>query len=158
MANNATRRRKAKGRAAATYLGIPHYVVRSEEFGRLDGWETKCLVEVAAAYNGRNNGDLSFPWSLAQKRGWRSSGTHNKAQKALVRAGWLVITRHGRRGRICNLYAVTWWPIDEVTGKFVEVAPTSVASNAWQKTKRDLVMRGSDLAMRTETTPEVDKK
>lgn len=158
MANTSTRRQKAKGRAAATYLGIPHYVVRSEEFGQLDGWETKYLVEVAAAYNGRNNGDLSYPWSLAEQRGWRSSSTHNKARDALVEAGWLVITRHGRRGRICNLYAVTWWPIDEVKAKFVEVAPTATASNAWQKTKRDPAMWGSDSAMRTRSTAEVVKK
>lgn len=158
MANDVTRRRKVKGRAAATYLGIPHYVVRSEEFGRLDGWETKYLVEVAAAYNGRNNGDLSYPWSLAERRGWHSKGTLKKARDSLVEAGWLVVTRHGRRGRICNLYAVTWWPIDQVTGKFVEVAPTNVASNAWQKTKRDLAMWGSDPAMRTHSTAEVVKK
>lgn len=158
MANEQTRRRKARGRSPSTYLGIPHYVVRSEEFGCLDGWGTKYLIEVAASYNGRNNGDLSYPWALAQKRGWRSSSTHNKARDALVEAGWLIVTRHGRRGRICNLYAITWWPIDEIKGKFVEVAPTNVASNAWQKTKRDPAMWGSDLAMRTRNPGQVGKK
>jgi hypothetical protein len=135
MANETTRRRKAKGRAPARYVGIPEYVYKSEEFGRLDGWSLKLLVELAGAYNGFNNGNLSCAYSQLKDRGWRSTGTLWSALRRLLSAGWLITTRHGGRHR-CALYAITWLPIDECEGKGLEVAPQKSASNAWQKTKK----------------------
>ena len=133
MANANTRRRKT-GRSGATYLGLPHYVVRSEEFGHLSGWELKLLVEIAAKYSGHNNGDLSCAYSQLEDRGWRSKGTLWTSLRALLARGWIERTRHGGRHR-CALYAVSWWPIDRCEGKGLEVAATASASNAWQKTK-----------------------
>lgn len=134
MAHPATKRRKLKGRSVATYLGIPHYVFRSPEFGALSGWEVKLLIEVAGQYNGHNNGDLSCTWSQLAPRGWRSNGTVRKALDALLRAEWLICTRHGGRNR-CALYAVSWWSIDACEGKGLEIGPATSASNRWQKTK-----------------------
>lgn len=134
MANEATRRRRLTGRASTTFVGIPHYVFNSVEFGQLDGWSLKLLVELAGDYNGGNNGNLSCAWSDLKARGWRSTGTLWKALKRLLSAGWIITTRHGARNR-CALYAVTWWAIDECPGKSLEVRPTKSASNAWQKNK-----------------------
>ena len=134
MANESTRRRKVTGRSAATYLGIPHYVFRSKEFGDLSGWQLKLLVEVAGKYTGFNNGDLSCAYSQLKLRGWRSTGTLWEALRGLLEAGWLATTRTGSRNR-CALYAVTWWPIDECEGKFTEVAATKSPSNLWQQNK-----------------------
>jgi hypothetical protein len=134
MAHPATKRRKLKGRSAATFLGIPHYVYRSSEFAALGGWETKLLIEVAGQYNGYNNGDLNCTWSKLKTRGWHSNGTARKALDALLANGWLICTRHGGRNR-CALYAVSWWPIDDCAGKWLEVGPETSASNRWQKTK-----------------------
>ncbi len=134
MAHPATRRRKQTGRSSATYLGIPHHVFRSAEFGELSGWEVKLLVEVAGLYNGYNNGDLSCTWSRLKSRGWRSNGTFREALKALLGKGWFICTRHGGRNR-CALYAVSWWPIDACEDKGLEVRPEKSASNRWQKTK-----------------------
>lgn len=148
MSSDARRRRKATGRSAPTYLGIPHYVFRSEEFGQLDAWALKLLVELAGKYTGFNNGDLSAAFSQLEKRGWRSSGTLDAAKKKLLRDGWVTTTRHGGRNR-CALYAISWLPINECPGKFLEVKPTTVASNAWQKTKSSVAMRTNVVAMRT---------
>lgn len=135
MANESTRRRKATGRSAATYLGIPHYVFRSKEFGQLGAWELKLLVEVAGKYTGFNNGDLSCAFSDLRERGWNSTGTLWKALRGLLEAGWLVTARHGSRNR-CALYAVTWWPVDACEGKQLEVPAEKSASNLWQQNKK----------------------
>lgn len=134
MANEATRRRKATGRSAATYLGIPHYVFRSQEFGQLSGWELKLLVELAGKYTGYNNGDLSCAFSDLSQRGWGSTGTLWKALRGLLSAGWITRTRHGGRNR-CALYAVTWLAIDPCEGKQLEVAAEKSPSNLWQQNK-----------------------
>lgn len=148
MAHPATRRRKQTGRSTATFLGIPHYVFRSPEFGALNGWEAKLLIEVAGQYNGHNNGDLSCTWSQLALRGWRSNGTVRQALKALLHDEWLICTRHGGRNR-CALYAVSWWPIDDCEGKWLEVGPEKTASNRWQKTKSVGAIRTNVGAMRT---------
>jgi hypothetical protein len=156
MANDTTRRRKAKGRSAATYLGIPHYVFRSEEFGRLDGWAVKLLIELAGQYNSANNGNLSCAFSQLKDRGWGSTGTLWKALRRLLTNGWIVTTRHGGRHR-CALYAVTWWPIDECAGKGLEVGPEKSPSNRWQKTKSLPAIRSNVPAIRTEGAVDLAK-
>ncbi len=140
MANTDKKRLRQKGRSGATYVGIPHYVYRSAEFGQLDGWGLKLLIEVAGKYHGFNNGDLSCTWSQLSKRGWRSNGTFRKALRQLLDAEWLICTRHGGRNR-CALYAVSWWPIDACEGKWLEIGPEVTASNRWQKTKSLGAMR-----------------
>ena len=134
MANENTRRRKAHGRGAATYLGIPHCVFRSDEFGRLDGWALKLLIELAGKYTGFNNGDLSCAFSQLEARGWNSSGTLSKALRRLLSDRWIVRTRHGGRNR-CALYAVTWWQTDPCEGKQLEVSAEKSPSNLWQQNK-----------------------
>ena len=134
MGNEATRRRRQKGRAPARYVGIPDYVYRSAEFADLDGWAIKLLVELAGRYNGYNNGDLSCAWSDLTSRGWKSKGTLWKALKRLQTGGWIITTRHGSRNR-CALYAITWAAVDECPDKGLEVRPTKAAPNSWQKNK-----------------------
>ncbi|BCT93525.1 hypothetical protein LYSHEL_25490 [Lysobacter helvus] len=134
MANDTTRRFRKRGRASEhSYLGIPHYILRSQEFGGLDPWALKLLIELAAHYTGKNNGDLSAAFSVLRHRGWRSPGTLNKAIKRLLSERWLLSTRTGGRNR-CALYALTWWPVDACKGKWLEVVPEHKASHAWRKT------------------------
>ena len=157
MKNESRRRNKAKGRGAATYLGIPHYVFRSAEFGQLDAWPLKLLIELAGKYTGYNNGDLSCAFSQLKHRGWRSSGTLAKALEALKRDEWIITTRHGGRNR-CALYAITWWPVDACEGKGLEVRPETSPSNAWQKTKSLVAMRTNVVAMRTSDSADEVRK
>jgi hypothetical protein len=126
-------RAKFRGRKSDhTFLRLPHYVLHSPEWRALSGYAVKFLVELAAAYNGRNNGDLSLTRRQALERGWRSGGTRDRAAQEAVEAGFAVITRHGIPNGRCTLYAITWEPIDDV-GNGVEVGPEKVASRAWQK-------------------------
>ncbi len=157
MANDAKRRLRQTGRSSARYVGIPDYAFKSAEFGELDGWSVKLLVEIAGQYNGFNNGDLSCAWSVLESRGWRSKGTLWAALNQLLKRGWIVKTRHGNRSR-CHLYAITWAPVDACPGKNLEVAPTKSASNAWQKNKN--AARYADQGARyADSKPtELDKK
>jgi hypothetical protein len=140
MKSDAKKRLKQTGRSGAQYVGIPRYVYQSDEFGQLDGWSMKLLIEVAGKYNGYNNGNLSCTWSQLSKRGWRSNGTFRQALKRLLEGEWLICSRHGGRNR-CALYALTWCPIDRCEGKFLEVSPETTPSNRWQKSKSLGVMR-----------------
>ncbi|MEH6420971.1 hypothetical protein [Pseudomonas sp. CGJS7] len=142
------RRGRQKGRKSeGSFLAIPHVVLRSAEFGRLNGWCVKLLVEMASAHRGNNNGDLSAAYSVLKGRGWNSSGTLAQSLRDLVDRGWLVVTRHGGRHK-CALYAITWWAIAECPGKGLEVGPETAPRNSWRKTESVLAMRCNVLAMR----------
>lgn len=147
MSKNDRRRRRQRGRTEGGFLLIPHSVLKSPEFGALDGWCVKLLIEIASAYRGDNNGDLSAAFSVLKLRGWRSSGTLAKSLRALLNRGWLVTTRHGSRNR-CTLYAITWWAIDECPGKSLELKPEPAPRHAWRKTESVLAIRSNVLAMR----------
>lgn len=141
MANQSKQRRRQTGRRSEhSYMGIPHYIVRSAEFGSLEPWPLKLLIELAANFNGKNNGDLSAAFSVLEDRGWNSPGTLNRAIKKLLRDGWLVTTRHGGRNR-CALFALTWWPVDAIEGKWLEMRAETKASHKWRKT--DSVVQNS---------------
>lgn len=141
MANPHKRRLNTKGRREkAIYMGIPLRVIRSKEFGQLGGWEVKLLIELAAQYNGYNNGNLSCPFSQLKERGWNSNGTLFAARNRLLECNWIVTSRHGNRKR-CALFALTWLSVDECEGKGLEILPTKTQSDAWKKTRFDAAIR-----------------
>lgn len=125
------KRWKYKGRGKGPpFLQLYHSVTDSDEFGRLSAHAIKLLVEICRQYRPGNNGDISVPWSLLRRRGWRSQGTAARAKDELLQAGWIVETRKGGKHK-CSLYAVTLWPIDE-SDKHQEPA-TTTAPNLWRK-------------------------
>ena len=129
----AHKRGKFTGRRTShTFLRLPHYVITSPQWRALSGNAVKFLVELAAAYNGGNNGDLAFTRRQAAERGWRSGGTRDRAAEEAVEAGFAVITRHGHKGGRCTLYAVTWEPIDDV-GNGTLYAAEHKASRLWER-------------------------
>lgn len=115
-----------------SYLALPHYLLDSAEFAALSPVAVKLLLQVAAKFRGKNNGDLAIVWSDFRNRGWNSETTLQRAREELLAAGWLRCTRIPLKRR-CGLYAVTWLPVDECEGHFLEVAAERVASNAWRK-------------------------
>lgn len=125
MGVNKTTRRK-KGR----WAGVPHRVLDSENYKRLNGWDVRLLLDLSKQYNGNNNGDLSAAFNQFKDIGWRSSGTLNQSLKNLIKYGFIQKTRQGGKNH-CSLYALTWEAIDDCKGK-IEVRPTKTASNLWQ--------------------------
>lgn len=153
MSKDDRKRRRHKGRSGGGYLGIPHSILRSQEFGELCGWDVKLLIELAGNFNGKNNGDLSAAYSVLARRGWRSTGTLSGSLERLLKAGWLLKTRHGGRNR-CALYAVTWWPVDPCEGKWLEIQAESVPRHSWKKTESLPAIRSSVPAIRSSDTRE----
>lgn len=76
-----------------------------------------------------NNGDISIAWKIMGSRGWHSKETLRQAEIELLDSGFISKTRQGGRNK-CNLYAVTWWAIDECKGK-LDVKPTAVPPDNW---------------------------
>lgn len=128
---NSKKLKRQKGRSGSTFIQLSHFVVRSPEWCRLSGAETRMLIELAAKYNGRNNGDLSATYADLSPRGWASKDTIHRALKGLEDAGWIIKTRQGGRHVGPSLYAITWWPIDE-SYKHHERG-THKATHAWKK-------------------------
>ena len=113
--------KRKKGRSAK-FVRLFHRLLDDPQYIALSHPAKTLLVDVAMQYSGKNNGDLAVTLSMMKKRGWRSNSTLRRALKELVEAEWLTMTRQGGRHK-CNLYALTWEPIDECGGK-LEVRPT----------------------------------
>jgi hypothetical protein len=125
------RRRLVKGRqTTGSFLRLPHHVLQHETFKTLSTRATKLLIDIAAQYRGNNNGDLSATLSLMRDRGWNSSDQLDKAKKELIKRDVIQLTRQGGRNK-CNLYALTWFPIDECKGK-LDIASTTTAPVNWR--------------------------
>jgi hypothetical protein len=126
------KRLRNKGRATTgSFVSLPHDLLSHDSFATLRPRATKLLIDIAAQYRGSNNGDLCAPLSLMKKRGWNSSDQLFKAKDELVDRGLILVSRQGGLNQ-CNLYAITWQPIDECKGK-LDIAPTHVAPHHWKR-------------------------
>ena len=117
-----------RGSTRSTFAGIPHIVLEHPDFLRLPNRARALLLDIVYQFNGRNNGDLTVAFGFMSKRGWRSKETLSKAVGDLVSANLISKTRQGRfqnPGASCDLYALTWKPIDACPGKNLELEPTS---------------------------------
>lgn len=122
---------KNKGRAnRGPLFALPREILDSPAWARLSAHEIKLLVDMGAALRGANNGDLSCTWAAMHQRGWASRDTLARALAGLLSRGFITLTRQGGK-RVCNLYAVTWLPVDECSGK-LDVKPRPVPSHDWR--------------------------
>jgi hypothetical protein len=124
VARHKNNRRGSKERR---FAAIPHDVLDNPDFLRLPNRARSLLLDVVYQFNGRNNGDLTVAFGFMSKRGWRSKETLSKAVGDLVSAHLIVKTRQGRfqnPGASCDLYALTWKPIDACPGKNLELEPS----------------------------------
>ncbi len=132
MSSRNQKRLRAKGRGTTgSFLSLPHALLNSTSFSSLSPRATKFLIDIAAQYKGTNNGDLCAPLSLMKKRGWNSSDQLFKAKDELIDRGLIMVSRQGGLNQ-CNLYAITWQPIDECKGK-LDIAPTQIAPHHWKR-------------------------
>ena len=116
---------RSKHKQKASFAGIPRVVMECPDYTNLSGSAIRLLVELACAYKGGNNGDLSPAWTLMKERGFRSKATLTRAIKELVAAEMIMLTRQGQfiKNR-AGLYALTWASIDECAGKQLDESPT----------------------------------
>lgn len=129
------KRARLKGRTSGNFALVPLSVIDAPAYTAL-GWPARSLLlELAAQYNGHNNGDLTAAHAVLRRRGWQRS-TLQTAVTELEESGFIVRTRQGGR-HLCNLYAVTWQAIDPCPGKYLTHGyQDGVPLRLWEKQKR----------------------
>lgn len=110
---------------------LPHELLLSDTYVSLTNKAVRCLIDIAAQYKGKNNGDLSCTLKLMRKCGWNSNSQLISAKNEILEKGFIVLTRQGGRNQ-CNLYAITWQPIDECKGK-LDRPETITPLGYWKK-------------------------
>lgn len=103
-------------RESGGYCAWPHACTKHPNFYKLGNSAKALLFELLGQYRGNNNGDLCCAWGLMKDRGWNAKATVERARDQLVSTGWIVLTRVGGRNK-ANLYALTFYTIDECGGK-----------------------------------------
>lgn len=109
-----------------TYPGFLHLhrpLLECSDFRTLKGNALKLLIDLGAQYTGYNNGDLCAAMSVLRRRAWNSNDQINKAIEVLQERNLIIKTKQGGLGIGPNLYALTWFPINECGGK-LDVKPS----------------------------------
>jgi len=153
---------RTKHKQKASFAGIPRVVMECPDYINLNGSAVKLLIEMACQFKGGNNGDLCPAWTLMKVRGFCSKTTLSKAIKELLQAEMILLTRQGHFIKNkASLYALTWAPINECSGKYLEVSPSITPSRNFslerqQGWPRKLDQRVHKLYRKgTETVPKV---
>ena len=113
-----------------SFVMMPHHVLGHDNFRTLSPRATKFVMDLLAQYRGNNNGDFCATLKTMRERGWNSSDQLHKAKRELIEKDVIMVTRQGGLNK-ANLYAVTWFPIDECKGK-LDVASTRTAPVNWK--------------------------
>ena len=122
---------QSKGRRKSpSFTMLRHDVMDSPNYRALSHRAVRLLMDIARQYNGSNNGDLCATFSLMKGRGWSSKDQLFKALDELEHCGFILKSRQGGRHQ-CNLYALTWFNIDECKGKH-ELQASNSPPNNWK--------------------------
>ncbi len=99
-------------------IWLPLEVFHGAAYASLSISAKALLIDLATQLRAKhgniiNNGDLTTAIKILSQRGWSSDKTIRKAAKDLERAKLITKTRQGQLPNLCNLYAVTWLPLNE---------------------------------------------
>ena len=123
-----SRRRPKADRDGKRFVALPVAVIESPGYRAASGNAIKLLLQLAAQFKGRNNGDLAMPWKLANSQGWTSKDVLARAKRDLLAKGLIVETRKGGRPHKASLYALSWQALDECGGK-LDMSPAAFAQS-----------------------------
>lgn len=145
-------------------LIIPYTLIRHENFTRLTPYGVKLVIDLCRQFSGYNNGYLCPTWTLMKANGWKSRQTLSLAILELEHYRLIQRTKQGGRNAP-NLYALTWWRINEKTERPLDVSPTFQPSNAWKTAQTPFRwdeelqrMRGTKQKVRSSYTHSVSTK
>jgi ribosomal protein L28 len=99
-------------------IWLPLDVLQGDAYASLPLSAKALMLDLAAQLRAKygeiiNNGDLTTAFSVLSKRGWKDAKTIRSAAKKLEHVGLVIKTRQGQRPNLCNLYALTWLPLNE---------------------------------------------
>jgi len=131
------KRGRSQGRfeSGEHFCVIPASVLTSAAWTKQPHVARSVLTAITAQYRGTNNGSLGLPRNAARAYGL----THKDLVASLPlleAAGLIERTRQGSisNGRgICNLYAISWKPLDPSEKYDVPLKAQQPASNAWAR-------------------------
>ena len=109
---NWTGRRSTKER----FVGLPHYLVMGKDgagqaFRALSSNARSALIQIAARYNGVNNGFINASSRALALEMNVSRATAARAVRELIETGFVEVTEWGRfdlKDRNANAYRLTW--------------------------------------------------
>jgi len=99
-------------RDGTRFVALPHVVLDCKKYNLLSFSSRALLIDIARQYLGNNNGQLVACDKALKPRGWNSKATIVKARKELVNAGFLCVTRQGRKPNRATWLALTWHALD----------------------------------------------
>lgn len=120
-----------RSRHGPGFTKLYHHVIGSRHYASLSKPAKVLLIEFMHQYKVANNGDLCAAWGLLKDRGVGVRSTTQLAVDELERKGFIVRTRQGHN-RSPNLYALSFFPIDECPGKRLERSPTRTPLDYWK--------------------------
>lgn len=112
------RKAAARGKIQGRFTALAHNVILSVEYRKLTHAARSLLFDIAAQYNGRNNGKLVACSKYLKPLGWNSNDTINRGLKQLERGGFLFMTRQGMGPPMSqpSWYALGWMGLDVTDG------------------------------------------
>ena len=112
------RKAAAQGKIQGRFTALPHNVILSLEYRKLTHAAKSLLFDIAAQYNGRNNGKLVACSKYLKPLGWNSNDTINRALTQLESGGFLFLTRQGMGPPMSqpSWYALGWIGLDVTDG------------------------------------------
>jgi hypothetical protein len=111
---------------------IPVTLLKHPNFIRLSPYGVKLVMDLGRQYSGFNNGYLCPAWTALKPMGWRSRTTIAKAVAECEHYRIIVRTKQGGRNA-ANLYALTWWRINEKPNRRIDAAPSFEPSHDWKE-------------------------
>lgn len=124
-----------KGSTKHPYAAIEHRVIDSPAFADLTPSAVKLLVILVRQLTADNNGRLQATYSYVSKLGMGSQHTISRAIQELIAHGLIYRARSGGYQQGAAQYAVTWLPIKQREGLFLD-GFKSCAWRDWEPDKK----------------------
>jgi len=102
------------------YAAIEHRVLDSEAFANLTPSAALLLLLLARQFTRDNNGHLQATFSFVSRYGMCSEHTLSRAIAELIAHNLIYRTRAGGYQKAAALYAVTWLPIKNREGLYLD--------------------------------------
>lgn len=125
-------------------IWLPLDVLQGAAYASLSFSAKALLVDLAAQLRAQygeiiNNGDLTTAFSVLSKRGWKDEKTIRSAAKRLELVKLIIKTRQGQRPNLCNLYAVTWLPLNESSK--LDISSRGFQLNAYKLLEKPIAIK-----------------
>jgi hypothetical protein len=119
MANGRGGSRKKRyqpDRDGTQFVSLPFVVLDCKNFINLSHPAKALLLEFARQYGDGYNGRLLCSMRHLVPSGFKSADVVTRAKRELIEAGFIHETVMGHRPNKASWYAITWYPLDKLTG------------------------------------------